>query len=981
MVELVTKSGTNHFHGQLFELNQNNFLKAKSAFSGPTINYLMRNEYGGQLGGPVWLPKIYNGKNKTFFFVDLEGIRQNSNADVSYVMVPTAMRSGDLSGLVDSNGNPITIYDPLSTSVTGPPFTRSATPFMANGKVNQIPANRLNPIVQKIFKNYLPQPNISGADYWTGTPNYRPTGASSTLRNKLYTAKVDQLFGPNRLAMRYTYTSRNTLTPESTYYVLEPATGVSGGHNGAVVFTEVLGSHAINVLRGGVQYNHNFGGPLEYSTPPATSLGLPNYVNSTVWPSFYWKGSYDGYWDPIDRGNPKDYPDQTVTGSDQFSYNRGNHQMMFGFEVSNYRLTTSEVGQPGGGYNYAGNFTGLQDPAQVAKGTYDASVSDTGSGLADFLLGETDAVDLNTYPVYHTRQTEFNGFAQDNWRVTQNLTLNLGLRYEYWTAFADSSGRQSTFDPSVAGGIVVYQGSGAVPANTNPAVYASFKAAGLPIESAAVAHYPLSLWKMPHNNWEPRLGFAYELNSKTVLRGGWGIYQWVMPLVQYQQQSRKNPPFSYSSHIDASEFTNGVYTGVSTDAAAAELEFPHAQSQFGGPMPPPYDQLMLGAPTLTLNTSAVNISFNGGFGIAPFVPDYKPQTVQEYNLSFARELPKHIGFQLSYIGNHSYNLPQEDPFNYTIPRELCATSESTDVAQCQAGTAQFRRAYPLFSTSGSNGMEEYRYDGYSNTNELQAQVQHTFGNGLLLQSYFTWQRTLTTTEGSAASNVGTSAQMVPAALTPGYTLTNPNSGQPYAARQRAMYAPDSSLPTKTFSINAHYEFPFGRGKRYLGNSHGFVNELVSGYNISPFFLWHSGFYFSPYFSPFGSSTILAPGKTGILPEGKRTRAQWFDASVDDQSIGQPYTGQTYIVRANTLDWDFRNNISRNYMTGPGFNEMDATIYKLTPIAKGSVLDIEAQIFNVYNHQNLALPGNKGNITQPLGSSLPRLIQLQAKFIF
>ncbi|MEO6830040.1 MAG: hypothetical protein ABI164_09540, partial [Acidobacteriaceae bacterium] len=516
------------------------------------------------------------------------------------------------------------------------------------------------------------------------------------------------------------------------------------------------------------------------------------------------------------------------------------------------------------------------------------------------------------------------------------------------------------------------QGSGALPAYTEQAVYDSFVAAGLPIKSAAAAKFPLSLWKMPHNNFAPRLGFAYQIDDKTVLRGGWGIYQWVMPLVQYQQQARKNPPFSYSVNYGV-----GQINGLSTNGAAAQLEFPNASADFGGPQP--LSQFQLGSPTLVLDTSNVHIQQGGGFGIAPMVTDYKPQTVQEYNLTFARELPWFLGFQLSYIGNHATNLPQEDPINYVIPRELCVEAQSPNVAKCQAGTAKFRRAYPVFSTSASTAMSMYRYNGYSNTNSLQAQVTRTFGGGLTLQSYFTWARTLTTTEGRALSNVGTSALMPPAALTPGYVLSDPFSGASYSQRQRIMYAPDSFLATKTFSFNAHYEFPFGRGKRYLGNAHGFTNALVSGYNISPFFLWHSGVTFAPYFTALASSTLLAPGKTGILPGGQRTRKRWFDASIAREDQGHPYNGETFIRRAHTLDNDFRNNIPRNYMTGPGFNELDATIYKLTPIAKGSVLDIEAQIFNVYNHQNLALPNNNGIISGTVG--LPRLIQLQAKFIF
>ncbi|MEO6829144.1 MAG: hypothetical protein ABI164_04990 [Acidobacteriaceae bacterium] len=575
---------------------------------------------------------------------------------------------------------------------------------------------------------------------------------------------------------------------------------------------------------------------------------------------------------------------------------------------------------------------------------------------------------------------------QDDWRATQNLTINLGVRYSYWSPFTDASGLQSTFDRNVPGGMVVYQGSGALPAQTNQAVFDSFVAAGLPIESAAAAKFPLGLWNMPKKNFQPRLGFAYQINSKTVLRGGWGVYNWAIPLSQYQRAARKNPPFSYSAVLDI-----GSINGVGTDSTAAELEFPIASAAFGGIQP--VNQWTLGnqgcanqpagtctPPGLELDTSAVHIQQGSGFNIVPFDVNYKPSRVAQYNLSLARELPWHVGVEVSYIGNRSTNLVQFDPFNYTIPRKNCA------VAGC---TAPQRRAFPLFATSsGSTGMSEYRYDGYSNTNEVQATAHRTFGSGLLVQSSFTFQRTLTTTESANESTAGLT--VIPASLTPGYTLSNPNSGLSYSERQRVLYAPDSNLPNKTFSLNAHYQLPFGQGQRYMGNAHGVVNAIVSGWNIAPFFLWHSGFHFAPFYTAFGSSTVLAPGKTGILPRGERTRKRWFDASVDNQSLGQPYTGQTFIIRANPLDNDFRNNIPRNYMTGPGFNQLDASIYKLTPIWKGSVLNLEAQIFNVYNHQNLGLPNTKGIITSPLsqgyfvnGSSgaVPRTIQLQAKFVF
>ena len=173
----------------------------------------------------------------------------------------------------------------------------------------------------------------------------------------------------------------------------------------------------------------------------------------------------------------------------------------------------------------------------------------------------------------------------------------------------------------------------------------------------------------------------------------------------------------------------------------------------------------------------------------------------------------------------------------------------------------------------------FTYNGYANTNELQAQITHTWGNGLTLQSYFTWGKFLTTTEAGLLNTLGMRL--------PWYRRTHSrlfiggasyvwcNNRGPVARHLRKR----SYVATKTFQLNAHYQFPFGKGQRYLGNAHGFLNALVSGYNISPYFLWHSGFYFSPYFTPFSGGTVgqngrgimLAPGKTGILPQNKELR--------------------------------------------------------------------------------------------------------------
>lgn len=955
IVEMVTKSGTNKFHGQLFELNQNNNLAAKG-FDQTTVSYLNHNEFGGQLGGPVWIPKIYNGRNKTFFFVDLEGIRTDQNKEVRG-HVPTAQwKSGDLSNFVDSNGSPVKFYDPESTTYNPVTGAYDRTQISYNGELNVIPPNRINPVAAKLYA-LIPDPTIN-VPYWQS--NNLAYVQPTPIRNKLYTAKVDQLFGPNRLAMRYSYTRRTKVS--SSGYILTPQTESRGINNGAIVFTQVLGPRMVNVVRAGVNYSNDLIGPNPITPPITDQVGLPAYAFNIAWPGLEWSDGFDG----IINQNPSDQPDSTITASDQFSYNRGNHQFLFGFGLQNYRINTYEQGQPGGTYNFSGLFTALQDPSQAAVGTFDVGLPGTGDGLADFLLGETDSVYVPVKPHFHTRQTEYSAFAQDDWRVTPKLTLNLGIRYTYWTAFKDASGVESDFDPNVPGGMVVYAGRGPLPAQTTQAVFDAFTAGpnGLPMESAAQAGYPLSLWNMPKNNWDPRLGFAYQLDDKTVVRGGWGMYHWALPLQKYQQTARKDPPWGFAR----------TFSPNYNDAGAAELEFPIASSDFGGPQA--LDAFQLGQPGTLVDTSGTeSIGWNGGWEIVPMDPNYKAESVQEYNLTFARELPWHVAAQITYVGNHSTHLPIMDPINFTIPREDCTAAQGGP--SC---TPQNRRSFRVFDSGGSeSSMTEFRWIGTSNSNALQAQLQRNFGKGLVLEVFYTWSKTLTNTD-AADGDYGDSSMMVPSSLTPGFTLPIYNSGLSDSERLKLTYGPDSYLPFHTFSINGHYEFPFGRGKRFLGNAHGFVNELVSGYNISPFFYWRGGLPFAPYFTPLGSNTVLAPGKRGgELPESERTANRWFDASIAREDLGQPYTGQAFIRRANPLDNDLRNNSPKNYMTGPGFNDMDATIYKLTPVGKGSAIDIEAQIFNVFNHINLGQPNVNGVINDQVGGS--RLIQLQAKYIF
>jgi hypothetical protein len=868
--------------------------------------------------------------------VDAEGIRQSAAAQERYALPEANWKTGDLSNFVDNNGQAVTIYDPLTTRFDAATGSYIRTPF-AN---NVIPQSRINPIAQNVL-NAIPNPNID-IPYYLGQ-NYQNPNAGSQDRNTLITAKVDQIFGVNRLAARYTYTDRTNFGPG---YLLNPNNRLYGGNNGALSFTQSISPSALNEVRTGVQQFHAYRGPVTINPPITQTLGLPTYPGTVAWPSFYYDSSYT--LDGIDRDNPQDALNATINFADNFTWTRGNHELRIGFFFQHAAVNTFETGQPGGDYNFSGSFTGLMDPSAAGQGIYNAALPNTGAGLADMLLGYVDYAALNQYPRFYTRQTEYAGYLNDNWKVTRRLTLNLGLRYEYWTPFSDKRDQASTLDLNAPGGpVVVYAGSGPITKQGFPqAIFDAYQAAGLRFQSAKEAGYPNSLWRMQKNNWAPRVGVAFNLNEKTVLRGGYGIYNWVMPLVQYHQNTRRNPPFSYSyeSYVD------------NADNAAAELAFPSGGGSYTNQTPA---ARTLGNTFITPN--ALSISQGGGWRILPWETDFKTQRAQEWNVTIERQLPFKFGARISYVGTHGANLVNYDPINVPVPRLLAPGLTPVE-----------RRPYPNFAESSTSTMDMMRFIGYSNSNQLQTEVKRNFANGFVFQGFYTFQKTLTTSEGANATYSG--LEMLPASLT---------NNASTADRLRGIYAPDSGLPAHSFSINGNYELPFGTGKRYLSSSNGFVRRLVSGWNVSGFYYWRSGMPFSPYYSVRGSTTILAPGKNGILPKDQRQAAGWFDASVNRADLGQPYQGETFI-RVDPLQGDFLNNIPRNYMRGPGFYNIDASFFKITPITERVKFRLEAQIFNLLNHKNFGQPNNLGVInTGVVGPAvgLSRLVQFQGKIEF
>jgi hypothetical protein len=1033
VVDVVTKSGTNVFHGQVSEFYEDGAFSAwgfnSKTSANPKHPHLVHNEFGGQIGGPVRIPKLYNGTDKTFFYFDVLKQLHYQHAVDQQLVPMAAWTTPNSNGFYDysaylnvfsSSGAPVTIYDPLTSKYDPTTGYVTRTPFPGN----LIPENRVNPVAKKIL-SYLPTTSSGGsqcsggtctAAQWASGVNWINPASSQTDNILRYTGKGDHLFGKNLLSGRYSYVDEPQVRPDYGGNLLNPRTNVYSGHNGTMSFTSPIGARAVNEAHLGIQYFNMYGGPLP-QPGILSALGLPAYPQN---PALAWPGIdvYDNNLglSYIDRSNPKSQPNQNVSLSDNFSYIRGKHEMKFGFSVTNYRLNTLETQNPGGNYQFLGNFTAQQGqcllgeappcgtgagdgPAPgITAGSAVVTQEFTGAALADLLLGETDGSFLGITPIFHTRQTDYAGYAQDNLKLTPRLTLNLGLRYEYWTPYTDAGGLGATlnFNTNTVGtcSIPTYISGGSTPQACKPAgsfpgapwfaqsqpsvvipnsgsgqdpnILAAYAGAGLPIQRASDAGLSNSLWNMNNNNWSPRLGFAYQFDPKTVVRGGYGIYYWTIPLVQYQQNQRDDVPWTTQLRNQADYGSNET---------PAELAFPVGpsplQSQSGSNTVPAgfVDPRQLGQRFLNTGTvTPSSVESPNGFSIAPFDPNYHAQEAQEWNLTVERDLGHNWAASIGYVGNHGSHLVNFDPVNTPLPTELSGTNDSNNLDLTP---------YPLYNyPSGSGSMDVFRWQGYSNHNELRAEVKHTYKD-FLLQSYFTWAKSLTTSEGTW--NSFGALEVAPT------TLTN---NAPYSTRVAEQYAPDSYLAAKTFVINGHYELPLGTGKQFLGNANTTTNEVVSGWNVTAFYMWHSGLPFSPGYSTQGATYVLAPGNTnrGVLPRGQRTAAKWYDDSLWDPASGFAYAGQTFMKRDNPLDAQLLGNIPRNYMTGPGFSNADGTLYKITPIGEHVKLQLEMQVFNVFNHTNYGLPGaatstnpTNGAITSFIG--VARYVQFQGKLSF
>ena len=990
-IELVTRSGTNQFHGGAFETLRDNYggLVARAVQDGNTPAKLIRNEFGGFVGGPII-------KNKTFFFYDQELLRQRSQVFAQTGVPTAAMWGGDLSNITDTSGDKFVLYNPYSTDKNG-----NRTPFPGN----VIPASMLSTQLVNGLKGVTPLPNgpNASANPWVGN-NFQTYYPQKTNTNSI-TGRVDQVFSDkNTLSVRYTGSKYNYVQTGGHYGYPPPgqsdSTGTSAqqanAYNITAHYTHVFSPTLLNDLQLAANRSPNFQGTGSDSVNWDSKLGLPNPFGATGWPTI---GSgtnmfYGGYWDN-DNHKAENLTQYEI--DDNVTWVKGKHTLKFGFKGRQEYNNVEELQQAQGSDSFTSNWTGLYDPAAQSIAPF------TGSGLASLELGLPGYLS-NQYNrgYFYFQQKEIGGFGEDTWRVTPRLTVSLGLRWQFWTPYKEKYNRLDNIDLnslSPTSMQVIFPHSTTLSSLGLPSgVVDSWTARGLTSVSANSVGFPSALTPNVWNDFSPHLAVAYRLSDKWVVRGGYGTYFFPMPLSQILQSMRTNAPLNlrYQNSLDDQQGNNGNYSLMVVPAASDTL-----------------------GPGGTATVSPAGVDQSAQSFLAMDVNHWANDKVQEWTATIERELRRNMVLKLSYTGNHGSNLQQNWDYNAPISRY-----------NYQAGTglaapvlAYQRQVDPNWNLTGSYGI--LQHNGFSNSHSFQAVLEKRFSTGLSFQVYYAYTHAMATNDsggftsggsglnsgvanGNGSQGGGTSGT-VPANSE---ILGNPNLTN--SQRLRLIYTNSSQVPPQRVTWNGIYELPFGKGKKFLGGSGRAMDALVGGWQIGFIGTWDGGFWmgvnngggeylfgnpslnpgnhmkmnifgqnqmlwFAGDFNPAAASNVNLGALENLVPVDRGLRTVRpigpnFDNRVP-QTLANGKVVQTPIT--DNLSWN-----ARNFMLGPAAWNQDISLFKYFSLTERIRLRMSGDFFNAFNHPNLNNPNaTTGLINLSSQPNNPRIIQVGARLEF
>jgi hypothetical protein len=921
VTNVILKSGTNEFHGAAYEINRISKLAAVPFFQNTAVTPKLPtvyNYYGANIGGPIW-------KNKTFFFGDFLRINDHQGQFNQATVPPAAFRNGDFSG------SSVKIYDPATGTASGAgrtqfvassnPSDPKYNPACTNvaGCPNIIPIARISPIAQAILAK-LPLPNVPGAGL-TSTNNFQ--GPTKFIKDTTsFDVKIDHNINQsNRLSGRFSFSDQSLSQSPLFGLIGGPSNGAFSGTgkqrfwDTAINYYRVFSPTLIMEIRGGVDHYRNVANNTDRGKAVKDEIGVDipganlGDLNTSGMPCIV-----------LDQNNgnnclvgysaslPWIRGETNLNVANNWTKVRGNHTFKWGVDYHRLRddLAQWQDQNPRGVFRYTANVTSSNTTPPT---TTNNQVNPAASFLLDTPNSAGRDVPLNAKAF---RGNELFSYAADKWQVSQKLTLDLGLRWEFYPPFTPRrAGAFSNFDPATKSLIIAGIG-------------------GNPSDVGRTTNY---------HDFAPRIGVAYRLTEKTVVRGGFALSYFPYPDNDYAFNFpvlQNNAFPDNGSGFGQSQVSGGPFISMAGGFPAPIVASVPANGII------PVTGTVGTTKLLNQNYTAVSLNFR------------EPYT-ESWNLAVQRSLPGKFVVEAAYVGNHGVDIPTVYNLN----------------AATVAGSGNAGR--PLFPLTGNVAL---KFMGTSsNYHALQAKLDRKLSSGLLITTAYTYAKAL----GYAPDGQN--------------TINSTVGGLPfYIGDIRRNYAPLDSDRRHTFVQSVILELPFGKGKRLL--SSGVGSKILGGWEVSSILTAMTGL-------PLritGGSNLGAPGNTGVpdlIGNIKVLHAigvgqPWFDVSRSiNPSDGLPCLGAVCQAPNCPGPTCRVGNIARTVFSGPGLFNFDASLFRRFPIKERIGLEFRAEAFSVTNTPHFDRPGvnfdssNFGQVTGTLGKldDGNRAIQFGAKLTF
>jgi len=945
LINVVTKSGGNAFHGSLFEFLRNTDLDAKSYFSAKR-SVFQQNQYGGTLGGPI-------KRNKLFFFGDYQGQHTKQGQDTGQVGVPSlANRAGNFSDLITpSNQNPLPgtvngdfLAQTLTKALGYPVHTKEA--FYTPGCTQDtcvfpgatIPRSAFAVPATKLLQ-YIPSPNI-------GPNTFESSGEALTIHDEKGAGRVDwHTAKSGDFSFYYFYDKYNLDNPYPSGFggatVPNPNggsfDGVSNGVDQLFVVsnTKTFGSTLVNEARlSGTRLNNNLGVPKGGVGTTLADQGITAGGQGIIQGAPKYAGVEALYFNSFTTGTEPFFVQQvnnTFQASDTVSKVMGKHTIKTGFQYTWYKIK--------------------QNPDLVANGTFSffgSGSQTTGNGFADFLLGLPDFYSQQSSPAFHERAADGGAFAQDSWRIRPNVTINYGLRWDYITPWAEEHNQITTF----------VQG---VQSKTFPGAPLGYLVPGDPLPGGG--HVRPAIGLSPLDNFSPRLGIAYSPNfsdgflgklsggpGKTSIRGGAGRFFTAVEGLTIAYPTG-NPPYGLTYTSPESPVMATPFVGALTGTNYIQ-QFPVNV--------PPYNVSPTNPDTNIDWTRYTPISGAGSV----FRGNKTPYTMSA-NLTIERQLGSNMLLSIGYTGSLSRHLLAVHSVSPGNPALCLSLSQTQDVAPGSPlcgpfgenlvytranGTVVNGTRSPYPNTIGTDAV--YQNMGNSNYNSFQTSLKRTAGPLTLLASY---------TYGKSMDWASSIQEQV----------------NPFDFRKE--YAISAFDLKHNFVVSYNYELPFDKLFRKS-------NRLTQGWAVSGVSRFSTGLPVT--FQSFGDNALVQVQNNGVnsvsidLPNYNPSLGS---LNVNHNPRGNPLAFNTKLFSPNALG-TFGTS-SRRFFYGPGINNYDMALHKVTRLTEASSLEFRFETFNTFNHAQFdgagVVDGNRDDATfgQILKSQPGRVSQVAVKFVF